>query len=126
MPAPLSRISPLVGSSKPATIRSVVVLPQPEGPSSEKNSPPATWRSIASTATTSSKCLVSATSVTSPATAHPLIDLVMVVSGSGRSRGGLGDEARRLDPGTLKPHAALLGGGDRGVAHHARSSEATP
>ena len=28
-----------VGRSKPAIIRSVVVLPQPEGPSSEKNSP---------------------------------------------------------------------------------------
>jgi hypothetical protein len=30
---------PAVGSSKPATIRIVVVLPQPEGPSREKNSP---------------------------------------------------------------------------------------
>ena len=28
-----------MGSSKPAIIRSVVVLPQPEGPSIEKNSP---------------------------------------------------------------------------------------
>ena len=33
------RISPAVGSSKPATMRSVVVLPQPEGPSSVRNSP---------------------------------------------------------------------------------------
>src|SRR5450432_2172530 len=39
MPAPFRRICPLVGSSKPATIRSVVVFPQPDGPSSEKNSP---------------------------------------------------------------------------------------
>ncbi len=31
--------SPAVGSSKPASMRSSVVLPQPEGPSSEKNSP---------------------------------------------------------------------------------------
>ena len=30
---------PLVGSSKPAIIRSVVVLPEPEGPSMVKNSP---------------------------------------------------------------------------------------
>ena len=30
---------PLVGCSKPAIIRSVVVLPQPDGPSIEKNSP---------------------------------------------------------------------------------------
>ena len=32
-------IRPLVGRSKPAIIRSVVVLPQPDGPSSVKNSP---------------------------------------------------------------------------------------
>ena len=32
---------PAVGSSKPAIIRIVVVLPQPDGPSSEKNSPSA-------------------------------------------------------------------------------------
>ena len=30
---------PYVGSSKPPIMRSVVVLPQPEGPSIEKNSP---------------------------------------------------------------------------------------
>ena len=36
---PSSRIRPAVGCSKPATSRSVVVLPQPEGPSREKNSP---------------------------------------------------------------------------------------
>ena len=30
---------PTVGSSRPATIRSVVVLPHPEGPSSAKNEP---------------------------------------------------------------------------------------
>jgi hypothetical protein len=32
---PASMISPSVGCSKPAIIRSVVVLPQPDGPSSE-------------------------------------------------------------------------------------------
>jgi hypothetical protein len=32
-------ISPSVGHSKPATIRKEVVLPQPDGPSNEKNSP---------------------------------------------------------------------------------------
>ena len=30
---------PALGSSRPATIRSVVVLPQPEGPSRAKNDP---------------------------------------------------------------------------------------
>ena len=32
-------IAPAVGSSKPAIMRSMVVLPEPDGPSSEKNSP---------------------------------------------------------------------------------------
>ena len=36
---PSSRIAPSSGRSKPAIIRSVVVLPQPEGPSTVKNSP---------------------------------------------------------------------------------------
>ena len=34
-----SVIVPAVGVSSPATIRSVVVLPQPDGPSSAKNEP---------------------------------------------------------------------------------------
>ena len=41
---------PSLGCSKPATIRSVVVLPQPDGPSSEKNSPCLMSRSRSSTA----------------------------------------------------------------------------
>ena len=36
---PSSMIWPVVGISKPAIILSIVVLPQPDGPSSEKNSP---------------------------------------------------------------------------------------
>ena len=36
---PSSRIAPPVGSTKPAIICRVVVLPQPDGPSSETNSP---------------------------------------------------------------------------------------
>ena len=38
-PAPSSRMRPSSGVSKPASMRSSVVLPQPEGPSSAKNSP---------------------------------------------------------------------------------------
>ena len=38
--------------SSPATMRSVVVLPQPDGPSSVTNSPGSTDRSILLTATT--------------------------------------------------------------------------
>ena len=39
MSTPSSRIWPSVGRSNPAIMRRLVVLPQPEGPSSEKNSP---------------------------------------------------------------------------------------
>src|SRR4051812_1062338 len=52
---PRSRIVPLVGSSKPPIIRSVVVLPQPDGPSSEKNSPAAISSVTPSTARTAPK-----------------------------------------------------------------------
>jgi hypothetical protein len=51
MSVPSSMILPAVGCSKPAISRSVVVLPQPEGPSREKNSPLSTVRSMSSTAT---------------------------------------------------------------------------
>ena len=55
---PRSRMRPLVGSSKPAIMRSVVVLPQPDGPSIEKNSPSWISNETSSTATTSSKRFV--------------------------------------------------------------------
>src|SRR5256885_10839345 len=44
---------PSSGRSKPAISRSVVVLPEPDGPSSVKNSPASISRSTWSTATTS-------------------------------------------------------------------------
>src|SRR5437870_2623001 len=47
-------ISPPVISSSPATIRSVVDLPQPEGPTSTTNSLSRTWRFTSLTACTSS------------------------------------------------------------------------
>ena len=46
------------GASKPATRRRQVVLPEPDRPSIEKNSPSRTVRSTASTATTSPHRLV--------------------------------------------------------------------
>src|SRR5687767_6818247 len=49
--------SPSVGSSKPASMRSNVVLPQPDGPSSEKNSPRRMSNETSSTALTGPKCL---------------------------------------------------------------------
>jgi len=44
-------MAPSVGVSNPAIIRSVVVFPQPEGPSIEKNSPDAMEKSASATAT---------------------------------------------------------------------------
>src|ERR1700735_4384335 len=51
---PYSLPSPRVASSKPAIIRIVVVLPQPDGPRSEKNSPTPISRSTPATACTTS------------------------------------------------------------------------
>ncbi len=50
--SPSSRMRPLVGCSKPAIMRRVVVLPQPDGPTIVKNSPGGMNRSMPSTATT--------------------------------------------------------------------------
>ena len=62
--SPPTMTVPEVGSVKPAIIRSVVVLPQPDGPSNEKNSPLATSRSSESTTVSSPKRLVSPRRVT--------------------------------------------------------------
>src|SRR4029079_19288043 len=52
MSLPSTVIVPEVGFSKPAIIRSVVVLPQPEGPRNDTNSPRATSRLKSATAAT--------------------------------------------------------------------------
>ncbi len=46
---------PVVFCSRPAIMRSVVVLPQPEGPSSVRNSPASTFRLTRSTASAGPK-----------------------------------------------------------------------
>src|SRR5215470_14147879 len=55
--SPPIRISPDVAFSRPAMMRRNVVLPQPDGPSSTKNSPSRTAKLMPSTATTSPNCL---------------------------------------------------------------------
>src|SRR6266481_3056502 len=62
---PPSRISPAVADSKPAIIISVVVLPEPLGPSSVRNSPDATVRETSSTASTAPNVFDTATSSSS-------------------------------------------------------------
>src|SRR4051794_36050569 len=65
MSSPPSRTVPVSGCSKPAMMRSVVVLPDPEGPSSVKNSPWPIVRSTVATATTSAYVLRMPASATS-------------------------------------------------------------
>jgi len=43
---PSTRISPRVGITRPSTIRSSVVFPQPEAPTIEMNCPASTWREM--------------------------------------------------------------------------------
>src|SRR5277367_4794813 len=50
--------APSVGSRKPEIVRSKVVLPQPEGPRIEKNSPPLIFRLTLSTAVKPPKRIV--------------------------------------------------------------------
>ena len=50
-------IEPSVGFSNPAIMRSVVVLPQPDGPRNDTNSPFSADRLNDSTATVSPNCL---------------------------------------------------------------------
>jgi dihydroxyacetone kinase-like protein len=67
---PSSRMRPAVGISSPAIIRSVVVLPQPEGPSSTKNWPCPMVRVKSRTATKSSKRFC--TSMNTPTPISPM------------------------------------------------------
>src|ERR1051325_2363301 len=82
MSSPPSVTLPWSGCSKPAMMRSVVVLPDPEGPSSVKNSPALTWRSTLSTATTSPYVFRIPATATSAAKAvledvEPLLEIVV-------------------------------------------------
>ena len=63
---PSRMMRPAVGSSNPAIMRSVVVLPQPLGPSIEKNSPPGISNVTSSTATVSPNFLVTRSILISP------------------------------------------------------------
>ena len=60
------RIRPAVGSSKPPIMRSVVVLPQPDGPSRAKKLPCSISSEMSSTAGASSKIFVTRSSLTDP------------------------------------------------------------
>src|SRR4249920_2104163 len=73
--SPPRMILPEVGSSRPAIMRSVVVLPQPDGPSMTKNSPSATVKFESRTATNSPKALWSfSTRISAIALVHEVAD----------------------------------------------------
>src|SRR5688572_23010672 len=86
---------PASGSTSPATIRSTVLLPHPDGPRSERNSPDAASRDTSSTATTAPKVLRSRRSVSAGAAA------ALTVAGGG--------SARDLAPPALRPLGQLPG-----------------
>ena len=65
MSSPPMRMRPTSGRTKPAIMRSVVVLPQPDGPRREKNSPSSTRSETSSTASVSPKRFVRPVSSTS-------------------------------------------------------------
>src|SRR6266545_3381989 len=72
MSEPARVIDPLVGSSSPATIRRVVVLPQPEAPSRAKNEPSGMCRVRSSTAVKAPKRLVTRVSARPPGLGVPV------------------------------------------------------
>src|SRR6516165_7457796 len=55
---PAMTTSPALARSRPATMRNVVVLPQPEGPKRQTTSPAETERLKSLTAVNAPKCLV--------------------------------------------------------------------
>src|SRR4051812_42499588 len=74
---PASRIAPASGCRKPAIRLSVVDFPQPDGPSSVKNSPGGTARSIPSTAAWAAKVLrIFSSSTAGSATDRASVDII--------------------------------------------------
>src|SRR3954452_6283774 len=76
---PSSTIRPASGVSRPAIIRSVVVLPQPLGPSSEKNSPSPISSDRSSTAAALPNRLLTSTSAIAATGESMLLRLLKAV-----------------------------------------------
>src|SRR4029079_11744056 len=77
---PPTRISPSVISSRPATIRSALVLPQPDGPTKTMNSPSSISRSRWSTAR-----VPSAYVLPTPAKVTPAISTSLALDAAGEA-----------------------------------------
>src|SRR5262245_763277 len=91
-------ICPSSGSTSPATIRRRVLLPQPDGPSSETNSPAAASHDTSSTATTAPNDFLSRRTVSAGAA---LLNADDACAGTSVS-------ARDLSPPALGPFRELL------------------
>src|SRR3954471_17678292 len=85
MSSPSSRMRPEVGVSNPASIRSSVVLPQPEGPSSAKNSLCMMSSVTALTAGTPPKRLLTSSKRTSAGPPLSAIDSLVHADASGQA-----------------------------------------
>src|SRR5262249_18668030 len=108
--SPSTAISPALTSSRPAIIRKVVVLPQPEGPTSTTNSLSAMSRSMPRTASVSSKRLTTLRSdtcamatlfvfVAFPAeNRYPLFrEMLLPLGGAGGEAGDVVGQQERID-----------------------------
>src|SRR6516164_2637102 len=109
MSRPSRSTRPELGCSNPAISRNVVVLPHPDGPSSEKNPPDGMSRSMESTAATCPKCFVSETRLTWPlpcswAGRAAMSVIVSRLARLGRREDGLGDLAVRAGQLTGRAH----------------------
>ena len=113
MSLPSIVIWPVVGCSKPAIIRRVVVLPQPDGPRNETNSPRSAARLKSRTAATSPNIFWM------PVSSRNAIVVVDSLAGAGDGDAGAGaatedgDEAHRdpRQPEADERHRGLLVGG---------------
>src|SRR5688500_14422939 len=121
MSRPPSRMRPAVGVSKPAMQRRSVVLPQPEGPSSVKNSPRATVTDTSSSARTSAPPVPKRLATSWASTAGPAVNRGaslagwpccngaqgLVQSGASRRTGRRGKGRRAtMEPGARHLHLA--------------------
>src|SRR5262249_7000248 len=96
------RMRPPLISSSPANMRSAVVLPQPDGPTSTRNSPSATSMLRSSTATASSKRFVRCSNVIVAISA--LLRQREVCDGDERIRDGEREERHDAGPNPNRVH----------------------
>src|ERR1700722_11378834 len=102
---------PFVTSSSPASIRSRVLLPQPEGPTRTMNSPSSTRNVTSSTAMTPPAYSLVSDSIEISATISPHSD-------------GCGDLTRDDDTANLEPVVEHDHIGERALAQHADAGQA--